>query len=219
MAKDLLRKNPLFSCLKDEELESFSRVAVKKTYPKNTILFSEGDNTDSIYFISSGKVKVTIIDQSGKEIILSLLGPGDYFGEMAALVEDAPRSACVMTREACQFFVISRENFRDIVTRHTDIVFSLLKGSLDRLKEANKKIESLALMDVYGRIARLFLQMAKQNGENLIIEEKLTHQDIANMVGSSREMVSRVLKELTNGGYIASSKKIIEIKKKLPYSW
>ncbi|MBU0728559.1 MAG: Crp/Fnr family transcriptional regulator [Proteobacteria bacterium] len=219
MPKEILRKNPLFSCLNETELTALASVAVKKTYPKNTILFNEGDKTDSIYIVYSGKVKVTIIDSHGKEIILSLLGPGEYFGEMAALIDDETRSASVMTRETSELLVISRNDFREILSTHPDIVFSLLKGSLERLREANKKIESLALMDVYGRIARLFMQFAQSSGETQIIEEKLTHQDIANMVGSSREMVSRVMKELTTGEYIEVNNKLIEIKKKLPYSW
>lgn len=218
-AMESMNNTPLFECLDEDEREALAEVAVLKTFPKNTILFSEGDTTDSIYIVYTGKVKVTIIDKHGKEIILSLLGPGEYFGEMAALVEGETRSASVMTREPTKLFVISRKDFKEVLTSHSDIVFNLLRGSLERLREANKKIESLALMDVYGRVARLFLQLAKPKNDKYVIEEKLTHQDIANMVGSSREMVSRVLKELSVGEYISVSKKVITIKKKLPYSW
>ncbi len=218
-AMERINNTPLFECLDEEEREALAQVAILKTFPKNTILFSEGDRTDSIYIVHSGKVKVNIIDQNGKEIILSLLGPGEYFGEMAALVEGESRSASVMTRETTKLFVISRNDFKEVLSSHPDMVFNLLKGSLERLRVANKNIESLALMDVYGRIARLFMQLAKSTADKFVIGEKLTHQDIANMVGSSREMVSRVLKELTVGGYISSSKKVITINKKLPYSW
>lgn len=216
---DILQKNSLFGCLNENELTAFADASIIKNFPKNTILFSEGDRTDSIYIVCSGKVKVTIIDPQGKEIILSLLGPGEYFGEMAALVEGETRSACVMTREASQLLILSKDIFKKILSTHSDIVFKLLRESLERLKEANKKIESLALMDVYGRVARLLTHLAVSKDNSLIIGEKLTHQEIANMVGSSREMVSRVIKELVDGGYLSVTHKIIQINRKLPYSW
>jgi len=221
MMKDALVTSAIFSKISDRDLDAIKQAAVKKIYPKNTIILSEGDLTDSLYIVASGKVKVTIIDEHGKEIILSILGPGDYFGEMTALEEGSARSACVVTREKSEVLVLAKKDFREIISNNPDIVFSLLKDSIERLREANKKIESLALMDVYGRVARLFLQLAKPDGDNgkQVIEEKLTHQDIANMVGSSREMVSRVMKELCLGEYVSVNNKIIEIHKKLPYSW
>ncbi|MFN2367211.1 MAG: Crp/Fnr family transcriptional regulator [Desulfurivibrionaceae bacterium] len=219
-------KNPLvssaiFSGISDPDLEKIKQAAVKKVYPKNTIILSEGDLTDSLYIVAGGKVKVTIIDEHGKEIILSILGPGDYFGEMTALEAGSARSACVVTREKSEVLILSKKEFRKIISANPDIVFSLLKDSIERLREANKKIESLALMDVYGRVARLFLQMARldKNTGKQVIGERLTHQDIANMVGSSREMVSRVMKELCRGDYVSVNHKIIEINKKLPYAW
>jgi len=214
-----LAQNSLFSDLSDEELQIIARSAQKKVYPKNTIILSEGDTTDSLYVVCSGKVKVSIVDEYGKEIILAILGPGEYFGEMTAMADGAARSACVMTREACELMVLQKEVFRRIVKDNPDIVFSLLNKSMERLREANKKIESLALLDVYGRVARLFTSLAKPHGTVQIIDERLTHQDIASMVGSSREMVSRVLKELSSGGYISVTNKTITINGKLPYSW
>lgn len=213
----MLKNIPLFSCLNDHELDALSKVAVKKTFPKNTILFTEGDTTNSLYIICSGKVKVTINNNEGKEVILSMLGSGEYFGEMA-LLDGEPRSACVITKESTELLIISKEDFMDIFSSNP-IAFSLLKGLSKRLREANKKIESLALLDVYGRVARLLIQLAKPKDQNLVIEDKMTHQEIANMIGSSREMVSIILKELSNGGYITIEKKFITINKKLPYSW
>ena len=213
----MLKNIPLFSCLNDPELATIERVAIKKTFPKNTILFSEGDRTDSLYVICDGRVKVTINDDEGKEIILSILGKGEYFGEMA-LLDDEPRSASVVTKETTQLLVLSKNDFMNFFSSNP-IAFNLLKGLASRLREANKKIESLGLLDVYGRIARLLNQLAKPHKEKMVIEEKLTHQEIANMIGSSREMVSLILKELTNGGYITIDKKLITINRKLPYSW
>ena len=215
----LLVKNALFSGLSEDEQLLILQAASKKVYAKNTIILSEGDTTDSLYVVCKGKVKVSIIDEYGKEIILAILGPGEYFGEMTAIAEGTARSACVMTREPCELLVLQKEDFRKVVKNNPDLVFSLLLKSMERLREANKKIESLALLDVYGRVARLFTQLARPNNGAQVIDEKLTHQDIANMVGSSREMVSRVLKELSQGGYITVSNKTIAINGRLPYSW
>lgn len=212
-------KNALFSGLDRDELQIIARAAQKKVYPKNTIILSEGDTTDSLYMVCRGKVKVSIVDEYGKEIILAILGAGEYFGEMTAMAEGAARSACVMTREPCELMVLQKESFRKIVKNSPDIVFALLHKSMERLREANKKIESLALLDVYGRVARLFTNLAKPYEGMQVIDEKLTHQDIASMVGSSREMVSRVMKELSSGGYITVTRKTITINSKLPYSW
>jgi CRP/FNR family cyclic AMP-dependent transcriptional regulator len=213
----MLKNIPLFSCLSESDLADIEKVAVRKTFPKNTILLSEGDSTDALYVICEGKVKVTIDDNEGKEIILSMLGPGEYFGEMA-LLDDEPRSASVTTKETTQMLIISKNDFMDILSSK-QFAFNLLKDLTKRLREANKKIESLALLDVYGRVARILNQFAKSQEGKMVIEEKLTHQEIANMIGSSREMVSLILKELSNGGYITIDKKQITINRKLPYSW
>jgi len=213
----MLKNIPLFSCLSESDLADIEKVAVRKTFPKNTILLSEGDSTDALYVICEGKVKVTIDDNEGKEIILSMLGTGEYFGEMA-LLDDEPRSASVTTKETTQLLIISKNDFMDILSSK-QFAFNLLKDLTKRLREANKKIESLALLDVYGRVARILNQFAKSQEGKMVIEEKLTHQEIANMIGSSREMVSLILKELSNGGYITIDKKQITINRKLPYSW
>jgi CRP/FNR family cyclic AMP-dependent transcriptional regulator len=212
-------EDSLFAGLKENERLQIAQAAVKKVYGKNTVILSEGDTSDSLYMVCSGKVKVSIIDEYGKEIILALLGPGEYFGEMTAMAEGTSRSACVMTREPCELMVLRKEDFRKIVTGNPDIVFSLLLKSMERLREANKKIESLALLDVYGRVARLFTKLGRLENGVQVIDEKLTHQDIASMVGSSREMVSRVMKELSGGGYISVTNKTITVNGKLPYSW
>jgi len=217
--EDYLGNNPLFAGLNDSERQVLLNAARKKVYSKNTIILSEGDNTDSLYMVCKGQVKVSIVDEYGKEVILALLGPGEYFGEMTAMADGAARSACVVTREACEVMVLQKEDFRKVVKDNPDVVIALLRKSMERLREANKKIESLALLDVYGRVARLFTNLSRPCEGGQIIEEKLTHQDIANMVGSSREMVSRVLKELSSGGYITVTHKTITINGKLPYSW
>lgn len=136
-----------------------------------------------------------------------------------SLLDHEPRSAGVITKEPTEIMVFAREDFMEIFSSNP-IAFNLLKGLLQRLREATKKIEGLALLDVYGRVARLLNQLAGSPDDGKqVITDKLTHQEIANTVGSSREMVSLILKELTTGGYITIEKKLITINKKLPYSW
>ncbi len=214
----MLKEIPLFSCLKDEEIEALRKVAIIKNVRKNTILFSEGDESEFFYVILDGKVHVGINDEEGKEIIFSILGKGEYFGEMA-LTDGEPRSAFVITKEPTRLFIISKKDFNELLLTNPDIMLNFLKGVQKRLRQASKKIESLALMDVYGRVARLLIQLAGSAEPGVTVAEKLTHQEIANMVGASREMVSRVLKELTNDGYISIIKKKITIHKPLPYKW
>ncbi len=213
-----LKKVPLFESLSDEELEAVGQVVKLKSFPKNTILFSEGDESDSFYVICEGRVNVGINDEEGKEIILSRLGPNEYFGEMA-LMDGEPRSAFVMTKDACRMMIISKSDFKKILSSKHEVMLNLLKELQRRLREANKKIESLALMDVYGRVARLLIQLAGGSDPGVQIKDKLTHQEIASMVGASREMVSRVIKDLTNDGYISIRRKRITIHKNLPYNW
>lgn len=215
---EILKNIPIFSSLNDDELSELALAAVKKTFLKNTVLLNEGDETDSLYIIFSGKVKAIINDEHGKEVILSIFGPGEYFGEIA-FIDGERRSATIITREMTEVLIISSGVFRDILSSSPNLAFNLLIGVVKRLREATKQIESLALMDVYGRVARLLVNYAKPKGEKLFIEEKLTHQEIANMTGSSREMVSRIFKDLLNGEYISIDNKHITINKTLPYSW
>lgn len=215
---NILKNIPIFSCLDEDELFELTRVATQKIFPKNSLLINEGDKTDSLYIISSGKVKAIITDENGKEVILSIFGPGEYFGELA-FIDGEDRSASIITREATEVLIISREGIRDILSSNPNLAFNLLVGVVKRLREATKQIESLALMDVYGRVARLLVHLAKPYGNKLHIEEKLTHQEIANMTGSSREMVTRIFKDIISGGYISVKDKQITINKQLPYSW
>ncbi len=214
----MLEDIPLFSSFDSDALSEIENVAAKRKFSKNAIVFSKGDDTDSLYIVASGKVKAIINDEEGKEIILSLHGPGEYFGEMA-FIDQEPRSATVVTKEATQLLIIHRDDFRKKIFSDPEIALNLLKVLLKRLRKATDKIENLAFKDVYGRIANLFLQYSRPEGDTKIIEEKLTHQEIANMIGASREMVSKIMKELIDGGYISINKKQITLIKNLPYSF
>jgi CRP/FNR family cyclic AMP-dependent transcriptional regulator len=214
----MLENVPLFANLAAADLESLTARAVTKTYPKNAILMSEGDETDCMYVLQQGKVKVYVSDEEGKELMLNIHGPGDYFGEIA-LLDDSPRSASVMTLEPCKLLVITKRDFEEYIMNNPQVAMRLLRDLTQRLRLLTDNMKSLALMDVYGRVARTLLNMATENDGKLVIGQKLTQQDIANMVGASREMVSRIMKDLATGGYITVARSGITINERLPANW
>lgn len=209
---------PLFSDLDKSEYEALSRKAVTRKYPRNTNIINEGDDSSSLYIIISGKVKVFVSDENGKEVILNVQGPGEYFGELA-LIDSGPRSASVMTTEKSTLSVLSKQDFCDFLEHHPAAVFKILRGTVKRLRVLTDNVKSLALMDVYGRVARTLLQLAREEGDEMVIKDALTQQDIADRIGASREMVSRILKDLKTGGYIEVDRKHITIKERLPHDW
>lgn len=212
-----LRNIPLFSGLQEEGLRAISDHAVIKTFPKNTIVIHEGELADSLYVILSGKVKVYLSDDKGKEIDLAVQGPGEYFGEMG--LDDGPRSASVMTLEPCTFSTIGKSVLKDFLAKNPPIAMSIIQGLVKRLRAADAIIGNLALLDVYGRVARTLLKLAREENGKLVITQKLTQQDLANMVGASREMINRILRDLKSGGYIRTEGKKIVITTKPPPGW
>jgi CRP/FNR family cyclic AMP-dependent transcriptional regulator len=146
---------------------------------------------------------------------MSLLGAGDYFGEMA-MIDGESRSATIVTTQASEVMTISRDDFHRTLMSSPELMFELLKVLARKVRIATDKLESLAFEDVYGRLVKLLIQLAKPHEDVWIVEDSLTHQEIANMIGSSREMVTRILKALTSGGYISVDRKRITIKRKLP---
>jgi CRP/FNR family cyclic AMP-dependent transcriptional regulator len=207
-------KKPLFSRLDDVTISIFEEAAVRKRFPKNTILFSKGDESASLYVVCTGKVHVTVCDEQGREIVLSVIGPGEYFGEMAAM-DGAPRSATIVTKEPSEILIIHRDDFRRALSSNPDTMLSLLKVFLERLRKADEKIESLAFTNVRDRVASFLMQSAEPQGGTWFVREALTHQEIADMVGSSRETVSRAIKELQVAGHISIERKRITIHKQL----
>ncbi|MDH3450905.1 MAG: Crp/Fnr family transcriptional regulator [Gammaproteobacteria bacterium] len=216
---DILGAVPLFSGLTRDELEALAQTRVVRKYPRNATIINDGDTTNAIYIINRGKVKVCKTSESGKEVVIAVLDEGEHFGEMS-LIDDKPRSASIVTKESCEFTIINKADFDRILMGNPKLAMSVMKGLCERLRAADRSIESLALMDVYGRIARVLLDMAEENEQGeMTINEPLTHKDIAQMVGSSREMVSRIFKDLVSGGYIAVEQKRITIKNALPSGW
>ena len=192
--------------------------AMVRTFPKNTMLITEGDRTtDSIYLIQSGKVKVFLCSADGKEVDLEVLEPGDYFGEME--LDGGPRSASVVTMERSQLVVIRQSEVRRFLAGNPDFAMQFMLKLIARTRGLLKNVKSLALLDVSGRVARLLLDMATEENGKLIIARKLSKRDIANRVGATREMASRVFKHLVASGYIELEHKKITIAGRLPQHW
>ena len=197
------------------ELASLGRV---RTYPKNSVFITEGDSSDSLFVVLKGKVKVFVSDNEGHEMILDTHGPGEYVGEMA--LDGNPRSASVMTLEPTTFSVVARDPIREAIRQNPDFALEMIAKIIDRARLATNSVKHLALLDVYGRVARLLLEMAveEKDGKH-VIPEKITQQEIAERVGASRDMVSRIFRDLTAGGYITVENRIITINKKPPSKW
>ncbi|TMH39110.1 MAG: cyclic nucleotide-binding domain-containing protein [Betaproteobacteria bacterium] len=197
----LLRSVPLFSLLPDAQLLLLTPVLLRKPYPKDSTIIAAGDSTDALYIVISGRLKVIMSDNEGREVILAILNPGEFFGEMG-LIDQAPRSATVVTLESCELLTITRTDFTKCLQKNFDFTMNVMRGLVKRLREADTKIGSLALMDVCGRVARLLMEMAETIDGQKVITKRLPKQQIAKMIGASREMVSRVMKDLETNGHI-----------------
>jgi CRP/FNR family cyclic AMP-dependent transcriptional regulator len=216
--EQILKTIPLFADLEEQELQTIASHAATKSFPRNAVIINEGDDTNSMYIIQSGKVKAFLSNEDGKEVILTIMKPGDYFGELSIL-DRAPRSASIMTMEPCKFSIISKEDFDKALDAHPEMARKLVTELTRTIRRLTDSVRNLALMDVYGRVARTLLDMSEIMDDTRVINQKLTHQDIARMIGSSREMVSRIMKDLQKGGYITTESKRIVINEKLPPGW
>lgn len=199
--KAFLRRVPLFFGLTEQQFEQLAAGSARRSYPKGRTIVAEGEPSQSMYILLAGRAKVQRSDAEGKEVIITVLGSGEFFGEMS-LIDDAPRSASVITIEPCEFMSVSKEAFKAMLAQSPEMCMSVMRGLVRRLREADKKIETLALLDVYGRVARVLLDFSEVIGGERVVKSKLPRQEIAKMIGASREMVSRVMKGLEVEGYI-----------------
>ena len=188
-----------------------------RSFPQNTVFINEGDRGDSLFIIVSGRVKVYVSDNQGREMILDIHGPGQYVGEMA--LDGRPRSASVMTLEATACAMVTREMLKEAIIADPDLAMSLIEELIDRARIATDTIKNLALMDVYGRVARLLLSLARERDGKLVVPERMTQQDIADRVGASRDMISRIFKDLTTGGYVTVVDRQITLNRRPPPRW
>lgn len=202
---ELLQSVPIFSDLDNAGIETLSRVVARKVYPKDGVVFFENESGDSLFMILSGRVKVTILGDDGREIILTVLGPGDFFGEMS-LLDNEPRSATAIVTEETELVSLQRADFESVLADNKEIALGLIRVLTQRLRRADQQIETLALLDVYGRVARLIVDLAREEGRRLkdgrVAFRRVTHQEIANRIGTTRETVTRILKDLERAGRI-----------------
>jgi len=210
---------PLFEGLPAHCVEQLLGAGVQRAYPRNAVIINEGDEATSLYIVLAGRLKVYRADADGKEFILDTLGEGDHFGELS-LVDDEPRSASVATLEPCKLMVLSKTAFQDSLLANPQVAFHLIRCLAVKVRRLTESAYLIATRDVFGRLRALLMERAKPRGELHVIDERLTHQEIAGRIGCAREMVSRVMRDLVTGGYIEiDTEHHILIRKKLPQSW
>jgi CRP/FNR family cyclic AMP-dependent transcriptional regulator len=198
-------------------VHALAALGTARSYAKNTVVFQEGDRSDQVYVLVTGKVKVFLADSDGKEVIVDILGPRQYFGEMA--LDGRPRSASVITLEASKLAIVQREQYKRFLSENPDAAFGLIVTLIGRARNLTRAVGSMGLLDVYGRVARLLLDNAVERDGQTVLRERMTHQEIAKRVGASREMVTRILGDLREGGYVAIEDDLIVIRHTPPERW
>ena len=187
----ILRTVPVFALLSDHQLARLFPAIQHRTYPRRSFILRRGERTEALYIILAGRAKVVIDDGEGREVNLTTIGPSEFFGEMS-LIDEKPRSASVEAVEVCEVLYLSRQAFMVCLKDNFDVAMLMLRSLVSRLRNANDKIATLALVDVHGRVARLIMEEAKLVDGRWIIE--IGPEEMARTVGASREMVSRVPK-------------------------
>ncbi len=206
LVKEVLSRNPLFVGLEDFYLEDIISIGELRAWPKASQIICEGESGDSVYFIISGRAKVTLYGEQGREIVLAVLKEGDMFGEMA-IMDEKPRSANVEAGRELRCLTVNKEIFLKYLGSHHKVYRTMFAYLTGRLREATRKIGGLALLDVCGRIAHTLIGMSKASAEEKVVDiERPTHEELAAMIGSSREVVSRALKKMSEEGYIKVEK-------------
>ena len=198
-------------------LEAIAKNAGVRVFAKNAIIVSEGDDTDSLYVVLSGRARVYVSNAQGREVQLNTIGQGEYFGEVT--LDGGPRSASVMALDECRCAVVKRGELLGMVERQPEFALHMVRKLASRVRDLTENVRSLALMDVYGRVARLLLELAEEKNGRLVVGEPLTHRDIASRVGASREMISRIFSDLTAGGYVGKENGRLVIMRKPPPRW
>lgn len=213
-----LQRIGFLSNLTSDKLEALAAKAKAVKFPKQAVIISEGDETRSLYIILSGKVRIFTSDEKNKEVTLMVQEAGSYFGELA-LLSDEPRSASVQSLETTSCAIISKIDFLHWLEANPDVAIALLSVLSEKIRYLTEKVKQMALSNVYERTVKALLGIAEMQGDKLIIHNRPTQQELANMVGSSREMINKIMKELTKGGYILLKDESMIIKGKLPAAW
>lgn len=214
---DYLRQISPYNDLSEAELESFAGIATRRNFKKNMVLIQQGDDTGSLYILLEGEMRVYIEDEQGRELTVKILKPGDSFGELA-LLGDFPRTANVMAMTDCVVSAVSKEGYLGILREHPQISLALIKSLAHMVRETTEELSCIALLDVYGRLTHVLEKYAvDRDGQKQV--PKFTHREISNMIGSSREMVSKIMKELEKGDYISVNDTHYLLNKSLPSRW
>jgi len=204
--------------VRDPMVRELAIRGILRTFAKGATLIREGEKGDSLFVILGGRVKVYVSDSEGRDMVLDFHGPGDYVGEMA--LDGRARSATVEAVEPVAASILTRDGLRAAIASNPDVAMSLITTLIERARIATNNIKNLALMDVYGRVARLLLSIGKEQPDgSLVVPERLTQQDIADRVGASRDMISRIFKDLTIGGYVTVVDRQITVHRKPPHRW
>lgn len=199
---DLIRRVPLFAMLTPAQAEALANSVDKQRFKRGEVIVQQGKKCDALYIILAGRARVLVTDHKAREVILATLQPGDYIGEMS-LIDHEPHSATVEAELQTDALVLGGPDFNRCLMDNSSTMHAVMKGLVQRLRSADRKIESLALLGVYGRVANALLESGVPAHDNVkIIREKISRQDIAKMVGASREMVSRVMKDFEEQGFI-----------------
>lgn len=199
---DLIRRVPLFSSLTQSQAEAVADAVVKRRFRRGECIVEQGKKSNFLAIVLTGRARVVTADVRGREVILATMQPGDYIGEMS-LIDNQPHSATVRAEVQTDVLILGGVEFARCLPENTSMAYAVMKGLVLRLRHADRKIESLALMDVYGRVARALLEFAKPDKDDrLVIRDRVSRQDVAKMIGASREMVSRVMKDLEERGFI-----------------
>ena len=210
----MLHHIPIFQGLSESDLAIIEKNCRRQTYPAQTIIISEGDITDSLFVIRSGRVKIFLSDSNGKEVVVGTRGVGDYIGELAP-IDDAERSASVVTLEKSSFTIITKSVFKQILSTYPDIALNIMKDLSEKVRTLDSNVKSLALRDVRERVIEFLINHSIPEGQNLIMIERFTQQDIADRIGASREMVARILGSLRDAGYLESAGRKMIMKRDL----
>jgi CRP-like cAMP-binding protein len=198
---DLIRRVPLFSLLTNDQAQGIADSVVKRRFRRGEIVVEHGKKSNALFILLTGRARVLTADSRGREVILAVLQSGDYVGEMS-LIDNEPHSATVRAEVQTDMLILGRAEFARCLPENSSLSYAIMRGLVQRLRSADRQIESLALLDVYGRVARTLLDMSEMDGEIKVIRNKVSRQDLAKVVGASREMVSRVMKDLEGRGMV-----------------
>ena len=215
---ELLKNTDLFADLDESSLNALCLNARVMIFRKNAMLMSEGESGESLFILKTGCVKIYVSDEHGHEIVLDNLGPGTYFGEVS-LLDDKPRTASAITLGVTEVMIISKSVFITCISENPDIALIIIRAMTRRLRRATDTIRSLALENVYQRLCSKLKELSETSEDIVALPRKFSNQELGAMVGASREMVGKILKDLAAGGYIEKRQNRWILLRALPLNW